>query len=392
MWMPPGYMLLLAGVFRVFGYSFGIARWVSTVAALLSLALVAKLSWRLTTGTQRVLASLATMVAFSSPNMLISANVARMEQVFLLIILLAMMSAAAGRIYIAGSLIASAAVIHFNAVYFIPPIVLQFTSLTIQQRLKRPVMRDWLAAAAAAGVLGAYAIYAAGNWHAFLYDMSVQFRLKFLGGREPARWLWHLAAATTLTGLVAWRQRTVGAPLIIAAFGCSFVAMTDYGGECWYDYAQPLGLALVTISLLVSKSDAILRWASYAGLAVTAIAAVQLGNETPWALPRLPPFRRDLIPKTEMAKVHAFIATLHPGSTVNFGAPGLEPFFLADLARVGANWVIPAHSVTMPYPLRSWEWSVRCDSSDFSVQELRFDASHVRAGTDTGCVIFRDKP
>ena len=31
MWMPPGYMLLLAGVFKVVGYSFDIARWVSTV-------------------------------------------------------------------------------------------------------------------------------------------------------------------------------------------------------------------------------------------------------------------------------------------------------------------------------------------------------------------------
>ncbi len=31
MWMPPGYMIMLAGVYKLFGYSFELTRWISSV-------------------------------------------------------------------------------------------------------------------------------------------------------------------------------------------------------------------------------------------------------------------------------------------------------------------------------------------------------------------------
>jgi 4-amino-4-deoxy-L-arabinose transferase-like glycosyltransferase len=67
MWMPPGYMVLLASVFRVFGYSFAAVRWVSTCSCLVSLGLAGGLACRLTRGWPRVLAGWAVAVAFLSP-------------------------------------------------------------------------------------------------------------------------------------------------------------------------------------------------------------------------------------------------------------------------------------------------------------------------------------
>src|SRR6202041_1240926 len=100
MWMPPGYMVVLAAAFRIFGYGFGVARGVSTACALVSLALVSRLAWRFTFGWWRVAAALAIAAAFISPNMLVSANVARMEALFCCAMITALSFAVAGRLYI----------------------------------------------------------------------------------------------------------------------------------------------------------------------------------------------------------------------------------------------------------------------------------------------------
>jgi hypothetical protein len=389
MWMPPGYMVVLAAAFRIFGYGFGVARGVSTTCALVSLALVSRLAWRFTIGWWRVAAALAIAAAFISPNMLVSANVARMEALFCCAIIVSLSFAVAGRLYVAGAIVAAASVIHFNAVYFILPIVLPLGAALLTLRLGWPKRWDWLAMAAAAAVLGLYGLHVTANWPGFLADMQVQFAGKLnQPPRGPARALWHFAAALGLTALAFWQRRRLDGPVLAALYGCSFVAMTDNGGECWYDYGQPLGAALVSMALLAEGGRG-MRWQAAAlGLALTAGTAVTISESIIWLLPQAPSLRRDLIPKAELAKVRTLIAGLHPGDTVNFGSAGIEPFFLADFERVGAHWTMFAHSATSFFPARKATWLVRCDSADFSQHAILFDIAHRRSGHDTGCAIF----
>ena len=80
MWMPPGYTLLLAGVFKVVGYSFDIARWVSTVCWLVGVLLGLLLVRQLALPRRYLLCALAaTLLAFLSPYVLANSNIARME-------------------------------------------------------------------------------------------------------------------------------------------------------------------------------------------------------------------------------------------------------------------------------------------------------------------------
>ena len=385
MWMPPGYEILLATVFRTVGYGFGVARGVSGAAALASLGIIAALIHRLVPPNRRLAASVVVLVAYASPNMLMSSNVARMDQVFGCVILAAAALAVADRFYWASSVVVAAAVIHPNAVYFIPPMIFQFGYLVRRRRLRWPTTGDAVAMIAAAAVLGSYAVYVAANYHSFVDDMSVQFTGRFSVHREPARWLWHLAAASVLV----WGIVRAGASMrvtMLATFALASIAEVDFGGECWYDYAQPLGFALLTTAALATAKSP--RWLLMAAPLLTVVAACQIGNETPWSLPRLPPFRRDLVPVPEMKKVRVFISGLRRGDTVNFGGAGMEPFFLPDLAAVGAQWVNAAHSVTAFFPPRYADYNVRCDSQDFSAPEMNYDLTFVRVGADRGCSVY----
>ena len=392
MWMPPGYEILLAAVFRTLGYGFGIARGVSGAAALVSIGIIATLICRLVPPNRRLAASVVVLFAYASPNLLMSSNVARMDQVFACVILVAAALAVADHFYQASAVVAASALVHPNAVYFIPPMVFQFGYLAWRRQLRRPTTGDAIATTgdaiamiAACVVLGSYAAYVAANYHGFVDDMRVQFAGRFAGHREQARWLWHLGAAMALVWAIV-RARASMPVTMLAVFACASVAEVDLGSECWYDYAQPLGFALLTTAVLATPKSP--RWLLVAAPLLTIVTACQIGDETPWSLPRLPPFRRDLVPAAELKKVRVFIAGLHRGDTVNFGGAGMEPFFLSDLAAAGAQWVNAAHSVTAFFPVRFADWNVRCDSQDFSTPEMGYDLTYVRVGADRGCNIY----
>jgi hypothetical protein len=93
MWMPPGYMVALAALFRLFGYSYALARWFSAVSAIVALAITSWLAWNSTRGWPRVAAALAIGLAFTSPYLLIDSNLARMEMPFAALMLLALAAA-----------------------------------------------------------------------------------------------------------------------------------------------------------------------------------------------------------------------------------------------------------------------------------------------------------
>jgi hypothetical protein len=176
-------------------------------------------------------------------------------------------------------------------------------------------------------------------------------------------------------------------------FGLTFLVMAHMGHEIWYDYGQPLGFALIALGLLADGAPApgglaAKRLAAALAVAFVLVMAWRITDALRPLLPRRAMLHRSIVAPAELARVRAFIATLPPGSTVDFGWTGMEPFFLDDLARAGARWTIIRHSVTQVLPFRSADWRVVCDSSEWPALLFRFDIDHPRRGIDSGCAII----
>ncbi len=395
MWMPPGYMILLAAVFRLFGYSFAIARWVSAISCLVALGCCAALAWTSALGWRRVVASWVIAAAFLSPFMLIDANIARMEMVFAAIMLLAIAAAWRDRLILAAALIGADGLVHFNAVYFVPPLVAAGMIAALRGRFAAPKAADWLAAAAAMIAWLAYAVYAAAQWGGFREDMAFQFALKrFISVNDAAHPWWPvLAGAVLAMGVAVWRR--LDRASMTGLFGAGFLVMAHNGHELWYDYGQPLGFACIALAVLAERGPLTRLGVAASGVAVACSLVLVVVTDTRITeslrplLPHRAMMHRGVVPVADIAKVGAFIGTLSPGTTVNFGWSGMELFFLGDLARSGAHWSIIRHSVTQVLPLRKTDWQVVCDSSEFPAFLFRFDAGHPRKGADTGCQIIR---
>ncbi len=432
MWMPPGYSLFLAVFFRLFGYGFGLARWLSAACVLGSLGLIARLAWTRLSGRDRTLASWAAGAAFASPYVLISGNIARMEALFCLMILAALSFGLAGRAYVMAALVASAAIVHFNAVYFVPAVAAEFGARLMRRQPLRPGVGGWIAMQIAFLCLLSYAALVAFNWNGFVTDMRVQFNGKaFAGLDDPAHPAWMplaaaalvLANAALLRGPRALSDQTgspvglkcslklrtrafsglltrfdqvgkcSGRTLLPALFGAGFVVMAHYGHELWYDYGQPLGFALIALSLLgvpEAGSPAARGAARLGACAAIGMVLIVGFRITPFLRPLLPrpamlvhPF----LPPSEIARIRGFIATLHPGDTLLFGWTGVENFFLADLAKVGAHWVLMQHSVTQTLPLRAADWNIDCESSTLFPRQRMYDFAFPPNGADGACRI-----
>jgi hypothetical protein len=394
MWMPPGYMVLLAAAFRIFGYGYSLSRWISSLFCLASLGLAARLAWQLAVGWRRVLAGWAVGMAFLTPYMLIDSNIARMEMPFCCLMLLALVALVADRPYAAGALVALGGIVHFNAVYFAPIILLAIVIRLRAGRLDWPRIMEFSVMAVAALAFGLYAMHVLNNWPGFLADMQFQFHFKHSHAQHDlAHPLWIVLAGGALAGIVVLQHRACDAATLTACFGVAFLAMSHGGHEIWYDYGQPLGFALIAVSATANRNTAPnLDWA--AGVStVSAALALSIGWSITPAMAALRPhsamLHRGVVAPAEIAKVRTFITTLQPGEAVDFGWTGMELFFLDDLARAGAHWTIIRHSVTQVWPFRSASWRVVCDSSEWPALLLTFDIDHPRHGIDSGCDIIR---
>jgi hypothetical protein len=388
MWMPPGYMVFLAMVFHLLGYSYAIARWVSTVCCLACLMLMAWLGFRLTRGWRRLWLMWLIGGVFLAPQILIDSNIARMEMLFCCLALLALAALIQGRLVAAAAAVMLAGTVHFNAVYFAAALVIVVGLRILRRRATPPVAYEWWVLGASAAAVLAYGAQVAENWAGFLADMQFQFSVKHLSGQDdPWHPMWPVYCGYALTVWALVRGSAAGGT--VALFGLAFLVMAHEGHELWYDYAQPLGFLLITMGLLAGATG---ERNVLSGLIATSLALVMAVRVSTAMAPLLPDaamFHRDVVSPQAIAKLRGFIATLHPGDTVNFGWSGMELFFLNDLARVGAHWTMIRHSVTQVFPFRHYDWRVRCDSSEWPAYLLKFDIDYPRLGHDTGCDIIR---
>lgn len=398
MWMPPGYMLLLAGVYKLFGYSFEISRWVSTLLYLGSFGVGLVVIRSTLTGWRQMLALVLMLVAFLSPYSLAIANIARMEGLYTLIFLLSLLAALHGKYALGLALVLLGATVHYNAVYFLLP----YGVLVLWKILRRETLSigpgELLALVIAALALTCYGLFVIKHIDGFWQDMQFQFAYKLgspvMGGREG----WTLLGLVLLIPFLQLIvHRRLGAEALLSLYGVAFIAMTLNGHNMWYSFGYNFGFWLLLLGVLVSTASLSKLW-WHMGCALIAVGLLyQLGLHTNSGnpqidslKPRLSMLSRDFLPFSEIDKVRAFIAGLPPDTTVSFGYSGVEPYFFADFARSGARWTGSAHSVTQVFPARSVDYRVLCDSAMFPAYLALYDwDGYPRKSQDSGCAITR---
>lgn len=399
MWMPPGYMLLLAGVFKVFGYSFDTARWVSTLCYLACAALALTLVRQLALpGRYLWLALAATLLAFLSPYILAVGNIARMEALYTALFLASLLALLKGRPGLGLALVLISAVVHFNAVYMLLPYVVLVLWIILQRRTLTLHAMDLLALVLAVVALVGYSLMVAGNLDGFIEDMRFQFAFKSLG--EPmggsAGWL-KLGLALSLAGGQLLCSRHFGPDAVLSLYGAAFMALALHGQSMWYEFAFVLADWLLLLSVLVTLAGTERRWLRLscpllaAGLSVALLGHGYGKREYFAALwPRTELLTHSFLAPAEIERVRHWIGELPEGTRVSFGYTGVEPFFLDELHRAGVIWSGTRHSVTQVLPVRKDDFRVTCDSSLYPAYLFVFDwdISPPRTGRDTGCHII----
>ncbi|MES2819194.1 MAG: hypothetical protein V4812_09460 [Pseudomonadota bacterium] len=401
MWMPPGYMLLLAGVYKLFGYSFEISRWVSCVLYLGVFGIALTLVRGCLQGWRQRLALGLMLLAFLSPYALAISNIARMEALYGLIFFASLLAALRGKPALGLALVLLGATVHYNAVYFLLP----YGGLVLWTLVRRESLRigpgELLALVVAMLALAGYGLFVIKHIDGFWQDMRFQFDFKLgaplMGGRPGWTLLLGLLAIPIIQLLT---HRRFGAEAWLSLYGVAFVALALNGHSMWYYFAYGFGFWLLLLGVLVSsaavgKAHWRMAWALLAlGL------AVPLGYYTSRSTPEFDPLKprlsslsRDFLAGRELQRVRDFIQALPADSTVSFGYSGVEPYFFDDLANAKVRWSIPGHSVIQVFPARSLDYRVLCDSALFPPYLFVYDwDGYPRKGQDSGCTVIPLNP
>jgi hypothetical protein len=246
MWMPPGLMLILAGVFKTAGVSLSLARGIS-LAALLGCTVV--LLAMLRRYPLRFVSLLVVAAFFCTGVVTATGNVARPEAIMLFLVAAGFALQTGTRPFAGLAILALTPLIH-------PAGVLFFLSGLVAQAIRtRLTDETWpfgrldtaLTLLAALAWLG-YLIHVVANWSWFLQDMTYQLTRK--SGREllvPLASTENALAVLLLVLLIAYaaRHRLASAALLAVAIPAWLTEAL--GHEMWYDIYDQLAWMLLLI-------------------------------------------------------------------------------------------------------------------------------------------------
>jgi hypothetical protein len=399
MWMPPGYMLLLAAVYKVFGYSFEISRWVSCLLFLgafgFALGILRQLRLQ---GWMQVVGLALTLLAFLSPYSLVISNIARMDVLYALMFLASLLAMLRSHYALGLSLVLLSAVVHFNAIYMVLPYAVLIGWKIVRRETLLIGPYELLALCVSVLVLAGYCVFVLKHIGGFLEDMKFQFAYKLespvMDG--PNGWL-----KISLILLLALSQmlvrRGLCADSILSLYSASFMALALNGHNMWYSFAFVFSIWLLVLSLLLD-----IRWLQAHQFVRGLVGVLVILLLYPFATygweksltlgpmwPRAELLRKSFIAEAEIQKVRDVIASLKPGQTVSFGYTGVEQFFYSEFAASGASWSIPMNSVTLMAPARKSDFRIVCDSSLYPKYVFIFDWDvKARVGADSGCQVI----
>lgn len=396
MWMPPGYMALLALLYKIFGYSFELTRWVSSILYFMSVLTILHIARTALKGNILLfaLSLLLMLITFLSPYSLTIANIARMESFYFMLFSLSLLFAIKKLPALALAIIIASATVHYNAIYFLFPlgVFVAWTITTRKNIVIRPV--ELLALCIAAIIIAAYLLLISNNIHSFIQDIHFQFEWKKIGETMSGRKGWITLGILSLipTGIVAV-YREFNSSVWLSLYGISFIAMALNGHNMWYSFAFQTGYLLIIISLLIiiTHCTAIIKTA---GLLLICMPLFFQQLNYSWGqhdqfspiLQLIKNPQQSFLSKETLNKAKQQLLELPPESTISFGYTGIESFFFNELHQAGLKWSIPGNSVTQLHPVRTIDYRLHCDSSLFPAYLFVYDwDGYPRKGEDTGC-------
>ena len=394
LWMPPGFMVMLAGLYNLLGYSFELSRDISAfsfwLAGVLLLAQCGYLPSR------RQLWGLGVvLLALINPFSLVISNIARMEALCLLLWVLSLVAVNRER-WIAGlGIVLISATVHFNAIYFLWPFLFEFIWGLKNRRLMSHAVWEWCALGLGLILFLGYAVYATRDWIGLMEDMRFQFGFKFgagvMGG--PVGVVSVTCAAVWNLGLswIACRDKEVTLVARFSLYGTAFLAMAMNGNSMWYDYGLALAGALMTLSFLALPWGG--RWFRLVGVCLILVTAALGWRSTlqmDGLLPGVSHWHGNVLSTDDRHKVAMFLSEQPKGTRVSFGYSGWEPFFFNEMTAAGTDWNLSRNSVTEPFPVRDYDFRVLCDSSLLPayLQIFEWEVPYQRRREDTGCRVF----
>ena len=411
MWMPPGYFLVMGMLFKLLGYSFDLARSISAVLYLGVFAIFLQLAWQYARKQWRAVAALALGIAFLSPYSLAVANLARMETLFSAIILLSLLATCRQQPVIGLALVISAALVHFNAIYFLLPYIGWLPWLVLRRQTLQVTPVALLCLLCALGLWAIHGLYVLHNLDGFVHDMRFQSSIKlslppFMGQRGQLLIITLLLIPLLLLLGIELRRRhgytAAGthhsqhhvAPWL-ASYGIGFVMLALNGHMMWYFYGFNFGFALLILALATDWHEPTLAWhAVCVALTITCLAA--LGHYSAREhktfsplLANITRFGQTVVSDPDRQRIAQFVRQLTPQQSVSFGFTGIEPFFFNDFAASGARWTISSHDVTQWLPVRRYDFRIRCNSPLWPAFAFRYDwDGYPRNNRSSGCEII----
>ena len=245
--LPFVYQALLGLAFKVFGYSFGLARDFSLVCVLTGFVLLA-------VGVSRRAAPVAAMALIGAfmlnGKFLVLANNARMEALLFALLCAALLLLQSRRPWGALAVLMFSAMVHPNGVLFVIPVAV-YAAWAQKAHRTRPAGAEMVLLAAAALAWAANGLYALSYPAGLVQDIAYRLAQtsKAHDGWERVGG-WHamglgLILATGAVG--AWRKTQVG-PLVAVAVGCWMVDRLR--PEQWYEVFGDFGYLLASLAVL----------------------------------------------------------------------------------------------------------------------------------------------
>ncbi len=272
MWMPPGYMIILGSIFRVTGYSLGIARWISWAFLIIAYLAAIGLLWNKPI---RLLTISFCSALWLGATFVTIGNIARMDSLTFALALCGILLIDRKRFYLGLAVLLSNVLIHPNALYFLF-IAIGYALFIYRAKWPRMNKYDVLALVLACACLGLYGIYVLKNLDAFLSDMAMQFGRK--ANRNPLAYLlsgpnlWYFIPLAIAALVCAVRRSHM---LLYVGLAAACFCVSRIGREMWYEaYAEysfvMMGIGILWIALHIFRKLRMNVVISYLALVIMA--------------------------------------------------------------------------------------------------------------------------
>lgn len=255
LWMPPGYAVFAGSIFKVFGFSYSLARNLSMACMIFAFFMLA---WT----TRRYRFSLVSLVVlgvyFLDEQFVVAGNVARMEALLLLVVTAGFLLLQNQRHTYKGlALVALSPLIHPNGLYFVLSAVAYcLLDGRFRRRNSHLTRLDAIFILSTLAAWLIYSVHISQHWHYFLNDIAVQFQRK--GDRNILQTLFvndNIRSAILMLLCLVYSVKRKSPTTLLLALALPAWVVNKIGLEMWYQVFDSLAYVLLVLCLLQIAYD-----------------------------------------------------------------------------------------------------------------------------------------